>query len=1150
MKYGSFFRGALVLLVALAIGALPSTMFAQSNTVSQVTGTVEDSTGAAVPGATVTITNTGTNISRTMLSGPTGGYNIGNLQPGPYKLVVTKAGYATYTQAGIDIQVATNPTINVQLKVGEVSQQVVVHENAAMVETQNTSIGQVIQPEQVVDLPLNDRQPTQLIALSGAAVNMSNNNNGGLTGNLDYPTAVSFSVAGSQGNETNYFLDGALNMDYRTNIGLPLPFPDALDEFKVESSSLPANAGRAPGGVVSAVTKSGTNQFHGDVFEFLRNTAMDANIAFIAKPDQLKRNQFGGVVGGPVVKDKLFFFAGLQGTTERVLGQPVTAHVPTQAVLDGNFTNILSPTCTHQANQEYLNSKYTTGPNSDQLNLKQYPLNPVALKVAALLPTPTDQVCGLTNYAPYQSDDEWQGIGRVDWQRTANDAYFFRYFVSNYNLLPYYATGNILTASVPGLADQAQNLDIGETYVISPSMVSAARLSFDRTATVREAAPGIPTLQSLGANMTAQIPDFLSANFVQGYFNLIAPAFPGYDYENTFQLSENIAWNKGPHQFNFGFEDALVQMNDDGLFQVNGFITYANGASSVTGNALADFLTGNVDNFRQGNGQLGRDSKWVPSLYAQDNWKLAHNLQIDMGVRWDPFFPQANKYNMASDFNLANFTNGVVASTRYVNAPPGLTFPTDKGFNGNSDTASEPWKFSPRFGLVYDPRGKGLETIRAGYGMFYDSSVMWNTMHIVLNPPWGETLSFTPLSYWNGGGISNPWYGQPIANPFPTPLSPPSNFVFPQGGQYVFEQQHIQPTYVQQWNVSFQKQLTPNWMASITYLGNKTTNMWLGDSQNYAQIINNGSTGACNIQYGAQNLNFSTCNGSSGEIVDGVNNEQARGALVQLNHAAGPYFSGGNIMMKAMGDAAYNGLLLTAQHRLSNGFSILANYTWSHCLDDGEVNQDITNSFQNPANPKADWGNCAADRRQLVNLSVVAQSHKFNNHMAEAILGNWEGSAIFTVTSGAWLNVVTGSDNSLSGVGLDRPNYVGNPLAGGNMGGGSSCATNVKSKQHWFNTCAFAPNARETFGNVHRDSLLGPGNWNLDSGIWRNFPIENKFTFVFRAEAFNTFNHLWMPNPQNNAASINLSAAQPDALTSPQPGTNSRLLQLAAKIEF
>ena len=270
----------------------------QGTSVAQISGTVQDSTGLAIPSAQVTITNTDTGAVRTVQSGPDGSYILSNLPVGPYRLQVTKDGFSAYVQSGIVLQVNTNPEINVSMKVGSVSEQVMVEANAAMVETHSNGVGQVIDQQRVVDLPLNGRNVTQLIALSGAAVS---NTGGGIVNNLNYPTAAAFSIAGGQGNATNYFLDGATHIDPRTNVGLPLPFPDALQEFKVETSALPANYGSHPGGAVNAVTKSGTNSIHGDAFEFLRNEALDATqwtFTGAHQSSNLRRNQFGGSAGG------------------------------------------------------------------------------------------------------------------------------------------------------------------------------------------------------------------------------------------------------------------------------------------------------------------------------------------------------------------------------------------------------------------------------------------------------------------------------------------------------------------------------------------------------------------------------------------------------------------------------------------------------------------------------------------------------------------------------------------------------------------------------------------------------------------------------------------------------------------------------------
>src|SRR5215471_345692 len=281
---------------------------------SQISGTVRDSSGAVLPGVDVKVTNTDTTATRTTVTNEMGAYVFPNLPVGPYRLEASLPGFSTYAQSGIVLQVNSNPTINIELKVGQVSSVLEVQADANMVETHSNVIGQVIDQQRVSELPLNGRNVTQLIALFGAAVP---NTGGGLASNLNYPTVAAFSIAGGQNNATNYFLDGATHIDSRTNVGLPLPFPDALQEFKVETSTLPANYGSHPGGAVNAVTKSGTNTFHGDAFEFLRNGSMNARNFFAAVRDSLKRNQWGGVIGGPVIKDRVFFFEGYQGTSTR-----------------------------------------------------------------------------------------------------------------------------------------------------------------------------------------------------------------------------------------------------------------------------------------------------------------------------------------------------------------------------------------------------------------------------------------------------------------------------------------------------------------------------------------------------------------------------------------------------------------------------------------------------------------------------------------------------------------------------------------------------------------------------------------------------------------------------------------------------------------
>jgi hypothetical protein len=1161
-------RRILALLVFVCLPFLH--LNAQSTTVSQLSGTVVDQTGAAVASAQVQVTNVDTNGTRITQTSDAGAFTFQNLDIGTYRLDVTATGFAKYEQTGITLEVNTNPSVLVSLKVGAVTQTVEVQANTAMVETQTNGIGQVIQPEQVVDLPLNGRQATQLILLAGGATPGAS---GGTINTLDYPSAVQVSMAGSTGANTAYYLDGALNMDLRTNVGLPMPFPDALQEFSVESSAMPASAGGRPGGAVNAAVKSGTNSVHGDVFEFLRNGLLDADTrTWVSSTgtlpkairDNLKQNQFGGTVGGPIIRNKIFFFTGFQGTTQRQQSTPSTATVPTAATLSGNFSQVLSTACSSR--QGYLNNTFATAPLSNQLQ-PQFLTGPsaaIASKILNYLPPPNDPgiinaTCGTYEYSPLTHNNEFQGVLRTDWQHTQNDSVFFRYFVTNYYSEPFVQKDSLTPSGISlfgasiGLADQAQSVDIGDTHILSPRTINVLRLSFERTATVRTSTSGIPTIQQLGCACTSQL-----GNNISVYAS--APGFEGWDYENTFGVSEMLEYSVHSHQLSMGFDFERVQMNGDGVFQLNpsmGFgsnDTWTSGVdtsvTSVTGSSLADFLTGNADSYSQGNGQLSRDQQNQPSFFVQDNWKVSRRFQVNGGLRWGPFLPQWNKYGEASDFSFVGFLDGAKSHT-YPNAPPGVTFPGDTGFHGKSDTNNHIWDFSPRVGFVWDPKGDGRQTIRAGYGVFYDTSILWNTMHIVLNPPWGETLSFTPATVAEGGGLANPWATYPGGNPFPTPLNPPSDFVFPIGGSYVFQNQNIKPDNVQQWNLAIQKQVGANWLLSVSYIGNKTSHLWLGHNQDYTQYLSQYGSGSCTLPFLGQNLTWTKCNDNSSQdkktitLANGlpysVSNYAARNVLNMANPTNGPYF-GSDLQEFSDGNAIYNGLLLSAQHRLSQNFSIQSNFTWSHCMDDGEEGQDLGSSGNNPAIPK-DWGNCGSDERKVLNVSVVVRSPNRGARLVRAIIGGWNGSGIFTAHTGGFTNISDGTDIAHTGGG-ERPNQVGNPFQAGNIGANSGCVgpTQVHTVAHWFNPCAFVDEAVGTYGDEVRNTLPLPGAWNLDTAVWKTFPIGERFKTEFRAEAFNVFNHSNWGGP-----STTLTSTTDGFISS---GSGPRIMQVALKVTF
>ena len=336
-------RGGMAILVGLLFSAVICTaVWAQST--AQISGTVKDQTGAVLPGVEVSVTQTGIGLKRSAVTDETGSYILTSLPIGPYRFEATLPGFRTYVQTGIVLQVNSNPVINASLEVGQVAEQVEVQADAALVETRSTGVGQVIDNVRVLELPLNGRQAVDLILLSGAAIS-----GGAQATNRNYPTQ-SISVAGGLNNGLTYLLDGGTHNDPFNNLNLPLPFPDALQEFKVETSAVPAQYGQHSAGAINAVTKSGTNDFHGDLFEFVRNGILNARNAFALKRDELKRNQFGGVLGGPIVENKLFFFGGYQGTYERTTPTDQRSFVPTPRMLAGDFTVIASPACVSASN--------------------------------------------------------------------------------------------------------------------------------------------------------------------------------------------------------------------------------------------------------------------------------------------------------------------------------------------------------------------------------------------------------------------------------------------------------------------------------------------------------------------------------------------------------------------------------------------------------------------------------------------------------------------------------------------------------------------------------------------------------------------------------------------------------------------------------
>jgi hypothetical protein len=1073
----------------LIVLILAAAAWAQTVSVAQIRGTVKDVSGAALPGAEIKVTQIETGLVRNVLSDETGTFTLPNLPIGPYKLEVSLPGFSTYVQTGIVLQVNSNPTIPVVLQIGAVSQTIEVAADAAMVETQNNSVGQVIDQRRIVELPLNGRQATQLILLSGAAVTSAG---GGIITNKNYPSAVAISVAGGQGNTTTFLLDGGFSNDVLTNVSLPLPFPDALQEFKVETSAVPARYGIHPGATVNAVTKTGSNELHGSMFEFVRNSALNARNPFALKSDGLKRNQFGGALGGPIVKQRVFFFGGYQGTLVRTVPTDALALVPTAAMRAGDFTAAASPLC-NGGRQITLGDPFVNNQISPALFSKP------AVNLLKYVPVSSDP-CGQIRYGISNNYNEHQFIGRADYQRSDKHAMFARYFAAKYYHPPAFDGTNILQTNAPGMGldNLVQTVVLADTYTFSPNFISSFRASVARSRILRFHSDKTPTYTDLGVNIfsgyTGGSRSFFNLGTITNGFG--GPDFPGYFNTTAVQISEDIDIIRGRHQITFGANVIPQQLNALGPFLMNGQFGFNGQRVGQNRVGLADFMLGLPSSFRQANGQIMYERQTYLGAYVQDSWRAGPRLSINAGLRWEPFFPSTSKQNIRSHFETAGFQEGRKSKV-FARAPAGILFPGDDGFPGRGSTFGKVAQLAPRVGLVLDPKADGKQTIRASYGMFYDQPIMWYNNAYPQNPPFGmDTTIPNPVSF------VDPWQGYPGGNPFPTPTPLPNDITFPQFGNFVNTPLHADSMYMQQWNLSYQKQIRNDWLASISYIGNKTTHLWLGRDINPAVYIPGQST------------------------TSNINN---RRRLFLLNPTEGRFYSG-IIETDTGANANYNGMLASIQKRFSHGMSWNSNFTLAKCLNDGEANQNIANVYPDPNDRRSNRGPCSADRRRILNNSLLIESPAAGSGALRSISRNWQFSTIFTMQSGSPLTITSGSDNALTGAPGQRPIQI------------ADARISNPTINRWFNTAAFIPNPLGVWGGIGRGTLRGPVNWNLDVALSRRFQFGEGQRIELRAESFNLLNR-FRPNDPNTA----LNNTNFGKITSAQ---DPRIMQFAAKYVF
>jgi hypothetical protein len=1043
-------------MVFVFLALVVSTCVAQFTT-ANLGGSVVDATGASVTQAKVSILNKETGFTRTDTSGPDGAFAFPALPVGTYRLTVEKPGFSTYVQEGITLTVNQAATQRVMLQVGATTQEITVTENAAMVNTQSATISQLVSQKQVTDLPLNGRGAQSLVLIAAGTADTTRVSGilgqGGIYGGNLYSSEQMAGVNGGGTGNVNYQMDGAGHNDTYVNMNLPFPNPDALQEFHLQTSSMSAQYGGGAA-VVNIVTKSGTNALHGAAFEFLRNGAMNARNFFAPAQDTLKRNQFGATIGGPIKKDKLFFFATYQGTRIRSAPQGQITFVPTAAERNGDLSA-------------------TTAALSDPANGMPFPGNRIPASrfsgpskyFLERLPLPNGPGQQVTYLGPISRPNDDQFMPKIDWVRGKHQV-SGRYFYTRFKSPPDFTQvkQNLLAMDRNGNEVRIQTLALDHVFSYSPTLLFQTWFGFDSQ--VGGSRSGIPpgadaiTFPAAGVKIEGGaegIPPALEGLSVTGLFSVASTHFGDFN-RGDWTIREAVTKVKGPHQLIFGGEAVRLLQDISNTNTQSGSFSFG---GRFSGSNLADFLLGVPSSFTQGAGQYQNMRGTKYSLFVQDNWRATRKLTLNFGLRWDPFFPYTEIYN-----RVPCFAPGQKSSV-YTNAPVGIIYGGDPGCPWGKGAANEALNFAPRAGFAYSVSPKWV--IRGGAGIYY-----MIPPSRIFNGPNG-VAPFMPRYQLTGSlRFDDPYGSFGMANPFPAeyvgdsgasvrgdvPIAVPTQIYGSFTGRY-------RVTTLGTWNLTVERQVGADWLLSAAYVGSGGYHLPGTYQMNPATYIAGAST---------------------------VANTQARR----------PY-QGFTSVSQSWTDfnSQYQSLQLNVEKRFSKGLSLLANYAWSKTMDDfGTTTPALRReSFRGVANEHVP---------HIFHFTAIwdVPAPKLQG-LAGRLFNGWELSSVTTWQNGFPFSVVSGIDNSLTAVGGDRADFIGADLQEAKLSG----LSHAQMADRFFNTALFRTNAIGTFGNSGRNILRGPGFFNTDLGLIKNTGITEKTNLQFRSEFFNVFNNVNFSNP-------------------------------------
>jgi outer membrane receptor protein involved in Fe transport len=1087
-------------ITAVLVLAATGSVFGQVGN-GRIRGRVEDPAQRVISRATVSLSNEQTGANITVQTTSTGDYTLPEVPLGQYTLRVTASGFRTFVQKGIEIAANQQLTVPVDLELGSAEQTVTVTGTGSLVDTQTGTIQNVIDQKSMRDLPLASRDVRQLLALTQGVIAVGPTFNSNIQSST-LPGTPNFTVDGGRENTVNYLLDGVDNNDPYTNVPNPYPDPDALSQFSVQTSNFDAEYGRSSGGIVNAITKSGSNKLHGSLYEFIRDSTfgLDANdwgtnhYTPNAEEPFLLQHQFGGSLGGPVYiphlyngRDKSFWFVSDQQTTVHQKGAATGETVPTPAqrgavsangcngadlsyFLPSNaaghpedqrsftvinpqtglpFTNNCIPsTMLDKSSQQFLNTYLPAAPNS----------------------TDSSQPNAYNFAAPPNDTDQNQLTIRGDHRLSNTNHLMMRYYRFSYNSGENGVIPNNIAYGTAGFIGNVDNATVQLTTVLSPHLVNLAYVGYSHIFSHPGAPPpGYPTPKSIGLGIFALAPDPLDFGITgwTGAGGTGAGSLP--NDRNNFPVGDTLNYQFGNHSLRFGTQIERIQQ----YYDYNAAYPNFSFNGTYSGNGLSDFLLGDFYQLTEASPQIlnTRFTSWA--TFAQDNWKVNNHLSLDLGLRWEPWIPPhfVGPDNPISLINSSAFAADAHSQV-YPNAPPGLLFLGDPGVP-RGGTNSDYKNFSPRIGFAYDFGGNQRTVVRGAYGIFYDQpkNDLYNRF---LD---GEPFNFSELvtnKATNPLSWQDPYNGQP--DPVQafvskgTNVGPDATFTSDLAGELSFENFHM--PYIQQWNLTVEHQLPWNSLGRITYIGSKGTHLeWTRDADTPVK--------------------------QSGPISTWLSPEARRPMAPYFGYVNGLYWDGWS---------NYNGLQLSFEHRFSHGLSALVNYERSRAMDSNSDSMEfISHGIQNPYNLPGEYGPAEFDvpNNFVASFVYLLPVPSTRNHLLDAVVQGWQVNGIVSVHSETPYSVFITEDNELNTENYQRAKLTGmSPRLSGNRSSG-------QKRLAWYNTAAYTDQYTAlTDQNISgRDSgIRGPAYSNLDASVFKVVTIKGVAT-QFRVQAFNAFNN-------------------------------------------